>query len=197
MTGIDVAYHHGLCLSELGRPEEAVAVLERALELDSTHTHAGIALGVAFARLDQYDEAARVLTGVVQATPDDPLAKRNLAAVLMRGGKAQEALPYFRQAASLAPADRVAGGLRMDAVMYMQSAIERFARMDPAEVGRITMEIAMLGREGLELNNPSVRYTLKATSPRSNCSRTCTWACAASTRRPTPAPGSTASTRPP
>ena len=48
---IDVAYNHGLCLSELRRPEEAVA------------------------------------------------------AVLMRGDKAQEALPYFRQAASLAPAD--------------------------------------------------------------------------------------------
>lgn len=214
---IDVAYNHGLCLSELGRPEEAVAVLERALELDPTHNHAGIAMGVALARLDRYDEAARVLTRVVQATPDDPLAKRNLAAVLMRGGKAQEALPYSRQAASLAPSDpgaqlglaqclealggayldeatntyraivkrfsdhpvgemaeqaltrlsqqtmrdRVAGGLRMDAVMYMQSAIERFARMDPAEVGRITMEIAMLGREGLEVNNPSVRYTLK------------------------------------
>ena len=153
----------------------------------------------------------------MQATPDDPLAKRNLAAVLMRGGKAHEALPYFRQAASLAPSDpgaqlglaqclealggshleeaartyravvkrfsdhpvgemaeqaltrisqdtlreRVGGGVRMDAVMYMQSAIERFARMDPAEVGRITMEIAMLGRNGLEVNNPEVRYTLE------------------------------------
>lgn len=120
----------------------------------------------------------------------------------MRGGKAQDALPYFRQAASLAPADpgaqlglaqclealggtyleeatkiyraivkhfsdhpvgemaeqaltrlsqqtlreRVGGGVRMDAVMYMQSAIERFAQVDPAKVGRITVEIAMLGR---------------------------------------------------
>ena len=135
----------------------------------------------------------------------------------MRGDQAQGALPYFRQAANLAPADsgaqlglaqclealggtyleeatkiyraivkrfsdhpvgemaeqaltrisqqtmreRVGGGVRMDAVMYMQSAIERFARMDPAEVGRITMEIAMLGRNGLEVNDPSVRYTLE------------------------------------
>lgn len=218
LADVDVAYNLGLCLSELGRPVEAIAALERALKMAPAHFHAAIALGVAHAKLNKYDDAACVLTKVVQATPDDALAKRNLAAVLMRGGKPQDALPYFRQAASLAPSDpgahlglaqcleelgggyleeatntyrkivkrfathpvgemaeealtrisqqtmrdRVGGGVRMDAVMYMQSAFERFAKMDRAEVGRVTMEIAMLGRDGLEVNNPSRRYTLKS-----------------------------------
>ena len=46
----EIAYSHGLCLSELGRPAEAVAPLQRAVELDPTHANAFIALGVAFAR---------------------------------------------------------------------------------------------------------------------------------------------------
>ena len=41
----------------------------------------------------------------VKVEPENAFAKRNLAAVLMRSGRAAEALPFFRQAASLAPAD--------------------------------------------------------------------------------------------
>lgn len=218
LSDVDVAYNHGLCLSELGRPAEAITLLERALALDPTHKDAAIALGVAHAKLEHYDEAAAVLSQVVQHTPDDALAKRNLAAVLMRGGKPQEALAYFRQATSLAPSDpgallglaqcleelggkahlaeaattyravrqrfadhpvsemaetaltrmshetmraNVGGGLRMDAVMYMQWALTRFANMSQIELGRLTMEIAMLGRDGLKVNDPAKQYRLK------------------------------------
>ena len=55
----------------------------------------------------------------------------------------------------------VYGGLRMDAVMYMQAALDRFATLDQAKVGQIVMEIALLGRNGLEINKPAVRYTLQ------------------------------------
>lgn len=44
----------------------------------------------------------------------------------------------------------VDGGLRMDAVMYMQAALDRFAKLDQAKVGQIVMEIALLGRNGLD-----------------------------------------------
>ena len=57
--------------------------------------------------------------------------------------------------------EAVDGGLRMDAVMYMQAALDRFAKLDQAKVGQIVMEIALLGRNGLEINKPAVRYTLK------------------------------------
>ena len=53
----------------------------------------------------------------------------------------------------------VDGGLRM--VMYMQAALDRFAKLDQAKVGQIVMEIALLGRNGLEINKPAVRYTLQ------------------------------------
>ncbi|KAI5912142.1 tetratricopeptide repeat protein [Thauera sp. 2A1] len=213
----EIAYNHGLCLSELGQAGDAVAPLQRAVALDPANANAMIALGVAFERTGRPDEAARVLTDAVKLEPGNAFAKRNLAAVLMRSGRAAEALPYFRQAASLAPADpgaqlglaqclealgpeyrkeaseqykavvkrfpdhqagemaeealtrigqdelrsAVDGGLRMDAVMYMQAALDRFAKLEQAKVGQIVMEIALLGRNGLEINKPAVRYTLQ------------------------------------
>ena len=45
--------------------------------------------------------------------------------------------------------------------MYMQAAFDRFAKLDQAKVGQIVMEIALLGRNGLEINKPAVRYTLQ------------------------------------
>lgn len=47
LSDVDVAYNHGLCLSELGRPAEAITLLERALALDTARKDAAIALGVA------------------------------------------------------------------------------------------------------------------------------------------------------
>ena len=51
-------------------------------------------------------------------------------------------------------------GLRMDAIMYMSSALDKFANMDLNEIKKITFEIAMLGQKGLDINDPSIRHTL-------------------------------------
>ena len=74
------------------------------------------------------------------------------------GEMAEEALTRIGQDELRAAVD---GGLRMDVVMYMQAALNRFARLDQAKVGQIVMEIALLGRNGLEINKPAVRYTLQ------------------------------------
>jgi hypothetical protein len=55
----------------------------------------------------------------------------------------------------------VDGGMRLDAVMYMRGAMEDFAKMPREQVGRVVMEIATLGENGLQINDPNVRYTLR------------------------------------
>ena len=45
--------------------------------------------------------------------------------------------------------------------MYMQKALETFAKMPTQQVGEIVMEIAQLGQSGLAINEPDKRYTLK------------------------------------
>ena len=214
----DIAYNHGICLSELGRTEESVTPLRRCLELDPGYTNAAVGLGVAFARLHRDDEAAEALRTALAQDPGNVFALRNLAAVLGRRGKLTEALPLFRQALAVAPgeaevryalaqcleqlggehraeakslykqiiqdhprhpvadaaiasANRMAGDdlhgavegkPRMDAVMYMQGAMDTFADLPRDQVGQIVMEIARLGQSGLAINDPDRRYTLKS-----------------------------------
>jgi tetratricopeptide (TPR) repeat protein len=214
----DVAYNHGICLSELGRTEESVTPLRRCLELDPGYTNAAVGLGVAFARLHRDDEAAEALRTALAQDPGNVFALRNLAAVLGRQGRLSEALPLFRQALAVAPAEAevryalaqcleqlggehraeakslykqiiqdhprhpvadaaiasanrmagddlhgaVEGKPRMDAVMYMQGAMDTFADLPRDQVGQIVMEIARLGQSGLAINDASRRYSLKS-----------------------------------
>ena len=171
---------------------------------------------MAHARLGNPDAAEAALRTAVRLEPENAYAKRNLAGVLARNGKSNEALPFFRQAASIAPKDpgsllglaqcleelggehlkeagtvyekilrqfpddpvgdiarkarnrlsndnlhqTVDGNIRMDAVMYMQGAMEDFAKLPREAVGQIVMEIARLGQNGLQINDPNVRYNL-------------------------------------
>jgi len=92
-------------------------------------------------------EAAEQYKAVVKRFPDHQV-----------GEMAEEALTRIGHDELRAAVD---GGLRMDAVMYMQAAFDRFAKLDQAKVGQIVMEIALLGRNGLEINKPAVRYTLQ------------------------------------
>jgi hypothetical protein len=45
--------------------------------------------------------------------------------------------------------------------MYCVSALEKFEEMSPERVKAIALEIAMLGRGGLDINTPDTRYRLK------------------------------------
>ena len=214
----DIAYNYGICLSELGRVEDALAPLERCIAIDAAYTNAHVGLGVACARLGRNDDAERALRRALQQEPANLHAARNLAGVLARSGKPAQALPYFRQAAARTPDDadlqlglaqcleqlggehareadalyaeimkrfpahpaadaatrarnRIAnaqlhapvdGAARMDAVFYMQGAMDTFAQKSQQELGRIVMEIAQRGQSGLQINKPEVRYTLES-----------------------------------
>lgn len=213
----DIAFNHGVCLSELGRIEESVEPLERAIGIDPKYVNAYVGLGFSYTKLGRDEDALAALRQAIALDPENSFAKRNYAAVLGRMGKMQEALPFFRQAASLAPNDpgamlglaqclddlggdhskeankiyeqitkrfpnhpvaeiartalnkfankdlhaTVDGKIRMDAVFYMQGAMEHFAAMPKERIGKITMEIANLGRGGLKINEPEARYHLE------------------------------------
>ena len=213
----DIAFNHGICLSELGRIAESVEPLQRAIGIDLKYVNAYVGLGFSYTKLDRHEDAAAALRQAIALDPENSFAKRNYAAVLGRMGKLQEALPFFRQAAALAPNDpgvllglaqclddlggdhrkeadkvyaqiakrftnhpiaeiakqgrtkiaqlklRAAGGgnLRMDAVFYMQGAMDTFAELPKEQIGKIVMEIAQLGRGGLKINEPEARYGLE------------------------------------
>ena len=211
-------YNYGLCLSELGRPSEAIEPLKRSLAEDEEHNHARVALGVALMQTGAVDEAETVFREACMFDPDDHWANRNLGALYGRVGKFPAAAEHFRRALKTQPDDpgtmlglagaledmggdslkeadelykaliqrmgnhpiaevakesrtriaqksvrnAVGGGIRMDAVMYMQAAFEKFEELDPQTLGLTILEIVRLGANGLDINNPEKKYRLKS-----------------------------------
>ena len=109
---------------------------------------------------DHLKEAGTVYEKILRQFPDDPVGD---VARTARNRLSNDALHQT-----------VDGNIRMDAVMYMQGAMEDFAKSPRETVGQIVMEIATLGQQGLQINDASVRYDLKskpATTPDCTCCR--------------------------
>jgi len=53
------------------------------------------------------------------------------------------------------------GGFRPDAMMYISGALQTFKKLGPQKRQAIALEIAMLRRNGLDINDPGEKYSLK------------------------------------
>ena len=56
----------------------------------------------------------------------------------------------------------VAGDLRPDVVMYCLDALKVFREGGRTKTGADAMEIALLGRSGLDINDPAQKYSLRS-----------------------------------
>lgn len=214
-----VHYNLGMAYSDLGKLDQAIKHLSKAIDIEKDYVNAKVALGVAYSRLKLYDHAAEILKRAVLDDPDNGYALRNLGAVLMQLGRDQEdSLRYLRRAVTLLPDDQQAWfGLaqaeltaantdgadaallkvveiqpfnaladsaremrsniaqkgfrdavgttpRMDAVMYIVSAMKRFSHMQLSEVEKVGFEIATIGMNGIDVNDPKSEYRLRTLS---------------------------------
>jgi hypothetical protein len=58
--------------------------------------------------------------------------------------------------------NKMPGVERMDAVMYLVGAMDKFEGMPRPELQKIGFEIAMLGKEGFDVNDSRERYQLRS-----------------------------------
>lgn len=188
---LDVAPDHvngrvalGVALAAAGDIPAAKEAFQRAVELEPGNQYAVRSLGALAARAGDDAEAERLLRQSLTLDPEDFYARTNLAKLLeLRENEAAhaEADQLYKSILAEDPAHAVAetarqgltrlatsamrakasGNLRMDAVFYMVDAIKRFRKMTPHLVGQIALEIAVLGRSGLETNDAEKRYELK------------------------------------
>src|SRR5216110_3487932 len=97
----DLHSHYGLCLSYLGRFDEAIAQTERAIQLDpffpGTNLHYGRLLF--FSR--QYDRAAAQLAKTLDLYPDYAAAHEYFGDVCAKRGMAHEAITHWCSALNL------------------------------------------------------------------------------------------------
>ncbi len=171
----------GVAQARMERVAEAVESLTMAVSLNPDDGHVRKNLGAILSRCGSIDEAIVHLQAAARLLPSDPQCWFNLAATLEEAGKTEEADEAYVKVLALdrngrtgemaeqgrsriaQQAFRMRGGsLRLDAMSYCQSALERFKDMPLAEVRKITFEIAMLGSQGLDVNDPAEQYSLRS-----------------------------------
>lgn len=102
-TGTIAPINLGMWLQKVGRPTEAIAMLETALRLapDDPEIHGN--LGIVLAAVGRTGEARPHLERAVALAPSSPLAQNNLGNALAADGRLDEAAAHYRTAAGLDP----------------------------------------------------------------------------------------------
>ena len=171
----------GVSLSKLKRYDEAETVLKVAAKIQPDNALVKQNLAATLARAGKPTEALPYFRQAASLAPDSPVALMGLAQCLDSiEARQSEALKICKDVVRRFPDSQFAeaakqilnqagqadlrktvnDGFRPDAVEYMMSAMKRYAAMPREEAGRVTMEIARVGETGLEINNPSKRYSL-------------------------------------
>jgi len=177
-VGIGNAYYR------MRKPEQALEAFEKAVELDPNDGYTHRNLGGILVGLHRIDEALVHLRKALKLMPDDPQSIYGLAlaledvgtddadeeadALLQRFILEHPSSPMAEQAEKSRTAfahkrlkSRSVGGFRPDVMLYIAEALKVFKRVGPAKRREIALEIAVLGRAGLDINDPDSKYKLK------------------------------------
>lgn len=172
----------GVALKRQHKDNEAIRVLVKATEMNPRNSYAHRNLGACLLSAGEPIEAERHLREAVGLQAEDPQAWLGLAQAREARGKIGEADEAYvkaieldstgdigemaRQARSKIAQEeydkRAKGEVRMDAVMYCLAALEKFQAMAEGEVRNVTLEIALLGRGGLDVNDSAKSYSLSS-----------------------------------
>lgn len=178
-VGIGSAYHR------MRKPEQALEAFENAAQVDPADGYTQRNLGGLLIGLKRISEAVERLRRALALMPDDPQTIFGLATALEEVGtdaadeEADALYLRFIQEHPTSPMvetaekartafankrlkSRSVGGFRPDVMMYIASALKTFEKQGPKGRQAIALEIAMLGRTGLDINDPEDKYKLKS-----------------------------------
>ena len=177
-NGIGVAYQR------LRKPELAIEATRKAVELDPVDGYGQRNLGAMLLGQGHVDEALKHLREARRSLPHDEQTTYGLANALVEVGGDDNLLEADElyvvvikrwpgsQIAELARQARtqlaqrsmranVGGGIRPDVMMYMVGALDTFKTLGPDKTKQVTLEIALKGQSGLDINDSEQKYTLK------------------------------------
>ncbi len=138
--------HDALILMDDGRFEEAIPLLERALEKDPKFSRALIALGYSLLKTNHIDEARTKLLRAIDLAPESSLAHVNLGLTFLEQGLTVDAADQFEIAAGMSPEDSLAL-FNLGLVRIEQGELDAARR-------------ALEGAAEIEPRNPDVRNAL-------------------------------------
>jgi tetratricopeptide (TPR) repeat protein len=129
-------------------PAEALPLFEKAAAILPNDQQTLLGYGTCLLHLGRKDDADPVLIRCIEINPLSDTAEHARTA---RTKLAHETM-----------CSNVAGGLRPDVVMYCLGALQKFQALGSAKAKAVTFEIAMLGRNGLDINDSTQKYTLRS-----------------------------------
>jgi tetratricopeptide (TPR) repeat protein len=171
----------GVALGRMGRNDEAVDVLLAAVGQDEKNPWAQRAVGAILLQMGKATEAIPHFQAATRLLPSDQLAWLGLADACRLAGRVQEAQDAYGAAVQINPhselAEKARAGSnllaqsgfdrvrqvipRQDAVHYCLDALQRFSRMSPSEIQKLTLELGLAGRDGFAVHDPNSRYRVK------------------------------------
>jgi len=179
---VDALVALGVALHRAGDSTGARRRLEQAIARDPANGYAHRNLAAVLANAGERERAVEHFREAYRLLPQDQASAFGLARTLDDfGGEGDpdEADALYEATIATDPSTDLAelarrarsriahqhlraggGDVRMDAVMYCLGALERFEQMRPEEVQAVGFEIALLGRRGVDVNNPGTTYTL-------------------------------------
>jgi Flp pilus assembly protein TadD len=135
----------GACLLKQGEAERAVDHFRRSLSGDSDNLRSKFGLAQSLETLGRLHDADEVYQELIKAAGHTPVGEWS------KEGRTRIAHALLRQQ----------GDQRPDVLMYCLGALERFEGMPKQEIQAVGQEIALLGMRGLDINDPSKKYTLR------------------------------------
>jgi tetratricopeptide (TPR) repeat protein len=136
----------GGCLLKRGDFKKAEEHFRTSLKAEPTNIQSQLGLGQTLESQERYHDADEIYQAIIKTAGHTDVG--NLA----KEGRTRIAHALLRRT----------GDERPDVVMYCLGALERFENLSPQEVGGIGREIAILGMKGLDINDPSTKYTLQS-----------------------------------
>ncbi|MEI6077188.1 MAG: tetratricopeptide repeat protein [Verrucomicrobiota bacterium] len=186
LVALDPGHSHGwtalgVALVRSGDKPEALQAFKEGLKIDPSNAYALRNAGAILGETEP-DKALPLFEKAASILPGDQQTLIGLATCLLRLDRTVEADTIFQRCVELNPLsdtaehartartriahetmrERVGGGLRPDVVMYCLGALQKFRDLGPAKTQAITFEVAMLGRNGLDINDPAPKYTLNS-----------------------------------
>lgn len=134
-----------------GKADEAVAHMRKALDLlpDDAQSIFGLASALEALNTDEaLEEADALHRRVIEEHRTAPFVEQSEKARTAYGQRLLKA--------------RSVGGFRPDVMMYMTDALKTFKAKGPQARQAIALEIAMLGRNGLDVTDTDAKYKLKS-----------------------------------